>query len=199
MRKRLLSALPVLLLACAATTSAAQTALQLRWELVAATQAAFILTNRDAKPLPPTGWPIYCSALHSADSGSVGSGFAIQDVMADLHRLVPSTGFAGLAPGAAIRIPYLTHQLRNRSFAPAGPYIVFDATKDVGVPLSDYVAAPFERSQGVVTAETQFALDSAIRDIPASDLPPLFPPPVPATRGTGQARATPRAQDAPRH
>jgi len=190
MRKRLLSALPVLLLACAATTSAAQTALQLRWELVADTQAAFILTNRDAKPLPPTGWAIYFSALHSADSGSVGSGFAIQDVMADLHRLVPSTGFAGLAPGATIRIPYLTHQLRNRSFAPAGPYIVFDATKDVGVPLSDYVAAPFEHSQGVVTAETQFALDSAIRDIPASDLPPLFPTPVQVTRGTGELRLT---------
>jgi len=190
MRKRLLSALPVLLLACAATTSAAQTALQLRWELVADTQAAFILTNRDAKPLPPTGWAIYFSALHSADSGSVGSGFAIQDVMADLHRLVPSTGFAGLAPGATIKIPYLTHQLRNRSFAPAGPYIVFDATKDVGVPLSDYVAAPFERSQGVVTAETQFALDSAIRDIPASDLPAVFPTPVQVTRGTGELRLT---------
>ncbi len=143
MRNHLLAGLTVLSLIFTVSTAAAQTALQLRWELVA-----------------------------------------------DTHRLVPSTGFAGLAPGATIRIPYLTHQLRNRSFAPAGPYIVFDATKDVGVPLSDYVAAPFERSQGVVTAETQFALDSAIRDIPASDLPPMFPTPVRVTRGTGELRLT---------
>src|SRR5437867_3214934 len=190
MRKRLLSALPVLLLACAATTSAAQTALQLRWELVADTQAAFILTNRDAKPLSSTGWAIYFSALHSADSGTVGAGFEILDVMADLHRLVPGGGFTGLAPGATIRIPYVTQPLRNRSFVPAGPYIVFDAAKDMGVPVSDYIAAPFERSQGVVTAEAQFALDSVIRDLPASELPPVFPTPLQLTKGTGELRLT---------
>src|SRR5438046_8295246 len=188
MRKRLLSALPVLLLACAATTSAAQTALQLRWELVADTQAAFILTNRDAKPLPPSGWAIYFSALHSADSGSVGAGFAIQDVMADLHRIVPGAGFTGLASGASIAIPYVTQPLRNRSFAPAGPYIVFDAAKDVGVPLSDYVAASFERAQDVVTPEAQFALDSVIHDVPAGELPPVFPTPLQVTKGTGELR-----------
>src|ERR1041384_4859984 len=189
MHKRLL-ALPMLLLASTAGTAGAQTALQLRWELVGDSTASFTLTNRDTKPLPASGWAIYFSALHSADSGSVGAGFAIQDVMADLHRLVPSTGFAGLAPGATIRIPYRTDQLRNRSFAPSGPYIVFDATKDVGVPLSDYVAAPFERSQGVVTPEIQFALDSAIREIPASDLPPIFPTPIQLTKGMGELRLT---------
>src|ERR1044071_6468240 len=151
MRNRL--ALPALVLALTASPGAGQTALQLRWELAGDSNAAFTLSNRDAKPLPASGWAIYFSALHSADSGSVGAGFAIQDVLGDLHRIVPATGFAGLAPGATIRIPYRTDQLRNRSFAPSGPYIVFDATKDVGVPLSDYVAAPFERSQGVVTPE----------------------------------------------
>src|SRR6266480_259728 len=98
MRKRLLSALPVLLLACAATTSAAQTALQLRWELVADTQAAFILTNRDAKPLPPTGWAIYFSALHSAASANRGSGDGILDLMVEPHSLVPRAWMSGPAP-----------------------------------------------------------------------------------------------------
>jgi len=157
---------------------------------VADTQAAFILTNRDAKPLSSTGWAIYFSALHSADSGTVGAGFEILDVMADLHRLVPGGGFTGLAPGATIRIPYVTQPLRNRSFVPAGPYIVFDAAKDMGVPVSDYIAAPFERSQGVVTAEAQFALDSVIRDLPASELPPVFPTPLQLTKGTGELRLT---------
>jgi hexosaminidase len=188
MRDRLLPALTALLLALTPSPVSAQTALQLRWELVGDTQAAFTLTNRDAKPLPRAGWAIYFSALHSADSGSVGAGFDIQDVLGDLHRIVPGAGFAGLAPGATIKIPYVTEPLLNRSFVPSGPYIVFDAAKDVGVPLSDYVAAPFERSQRVVTPQAQFALDSEARDIPASELPPVFPTPVQVTKGTGTLR-----------
>src|SRR6185503_4461210 len=141
-----------LALACTAGASpvTAQTALQVRWELVSDTQAAFTITNRDTKALPSSGWAIYYNALHSADSGSVGAGFAIQNVMADLRRLVPAPGFAGLAPGATIKIPYVTRPLPNRSFAPAGLYIVFDGAPTVGVPLSDYSAAPFERA-GVAT------------------------------------------------
>jgi hexosaminidase len=156
------------------------------------TNAAFTLTNRDTKPLLATGWAIYFSALHSADSGSVGAGFDIQDVMADLHRIVPGTGggFAGLAPGATIRIPYITDPLLNRSFAPSGPYIVFDNANDVGVPLLDYVAAPFARSQRVVSPADQFARDAVIRDIPASELPPVFPTPVQVTKGTRELRLT---------
>src|SRR6059058_5685979 len=200
MRNRLLPALPALLLTLAPGASAAQTTLQLRWELVGdsvandwgASRVAFTLTNRSTKPLTSSGWAIYFNALHSALPGSVGSGFIIEDVIADLHRLAPAAGFAGLAPGASIRIPYLTGLLLNRSFVPQGPYIVFDEAKDVGVPLNDYVALPFERPpQGaghdprVVTPENQFALDSATRPIPASELPQVFPTPVEVTRGTG--------------
>src|SRR6266568_4345121 len=190
MRNRLLAALSPLFLALTPDAGAAQTALQLRWELTPDSQATFTLTNRDTKPLPASGWAIYFSALHSADSGSVGAGFAIQEVLGDLHRIVPGAGFAGLAPGATVKIPYVTQPLRNRSFVPSGPYIVFDSAKDVGVPLSDYVAAAFERSHDVVTPEAQFALDSAISDIPASELPPVFPTPLEVTQGTGALRLT---------
>src|SRR5213076_1039281 len=204
-------ALTALLLALTTSTAAAAAAaaqapaLQLRWELVGdsvtndwgASRAAFTLTNRGTKALAPTGWAIYYSALHGAGPGTVGGGFTIEDVMGDLHRLVPAAGFAGLAPGATIRIPYLTELLLNRSFTPQGPYIVFDSAKDVGVPLSDYVAVPFERaSQGegrdprVVTPEHQFALDSVIRVIPASELPPVFPTPVQVTPGAGALHLT---------
>src|SRR5216117_1310521 len=205
MRNRLLPALPELLLTLAPSAGAAQTTLQLRWELVGdsvandwgASRAAFTLTNRSTKPLPSSGWAIYFNALHSALPGSVGSGFIIEDVIADLHRLAPAAGFAGLAPGASIRIPYLTGLLLNRSFVPQGPYIVFDDAKDVGVPLNDYVALPFERQpQGtghdprVVTPENQFTRDSATRAIPASELPPVFPTPVEVTAGAGALRLT---------
>ena len=80
---------------------------------------------------------------------------------------------------------------------PQGPYIVFDEAKDVGVPLNDYVALPFERPpQGaghdprVVTPENQFTLDSATRAIPANELPPVFPTPVEVTAGAGTLRLT---------
>ena len=188
MRNRLLPLLSALLLALSARAVTAQTSLQLRWELVRDSIAAFTLTNRGAKPLPPNGWAIYYNALHSAQPGSVGGGFTSEDLTGDLHRLVPAAGFAGLAPGASVRIEYLTDLLLNRSFAPQGPYVVFDAAKDVGVPISDYVAAPFERR--VATPENQFALDTVIRAIPASELPPVFPTPVEVTRGTGSLRLT---------
>src|SRR5437016_6166978 len=205
MRNRLLPALPALLLALAPSAGAAQTTLQLRWELVGdsiandwgASRAAFTLTNRSTKALPSSGWAIYFNALHSAVPGSVGSGFIIEDVIADLHRLAPAAGFAGLAPGASIRIPYLTGLLLNRSFVPQGPYIVFDEAKDVGVLVSDYVALPFERPpQGaghdprVVTPENQFTLDSVTRAIPTNELPPVFPTPVEVTAGAGTLRLT---------
>src|SRR5256886_16023676 len=203
MRNRLLPALPVLLLTLAPSAGAAQTTLQLRWELVGdsvanaggASRAASTLTNRGTKPPPSSGWAIYSKALHSALPGGVGGGFAIEDVIADLHRLAPAAGFAGLAPGASVRIPYLTGLLLNRSFVPQGPYIVFDDAKDVGVPLNDSVARPFERpprgaghDRRVVTPENQFMLDSATRAIPANELPPVFPTPVEVTAGAGTLR-----------
>src|SRR5712664_4043936 len=190
MRNRLLPALPALLLTLTASAVAAQTTLGLRWELVGDSIAAFTLTNHGPNALPPSGWAIYYNALHGARPGSVGPGFIIEDLPGDLHRLLPTTGFAGLARGATVRIPYVTDLLLNASFVPKGPYIVFDDAKDVGVPLSDYVAAPFEHAS-VASPEKQFALDSAIRDLPASDLPPVFTTPVELTNGSGALRLAP--------
>ena len=195
MRNRFLPALIACSLALT-TTAGAQTSLQLRWQLDgdstttnwAVSRVAFTITNRGTTPLPRSGWAIYYNALHGPNPGSVGRGFAIEDLPGDLHRLTPTADFAGLALGTSIRIPYLTDLLLNRSFVPLGPYIVFDSAKDVGIPLTDYVAAPFERR--VATPEQQFTLDSATRLIPAIELPPVFPTPVEVTRGTGALRLT---------
>src|SRR3990172_5440323 len=178
MRERLLPALPVLLLALTGSTASAQTALQLRWELEedvfqgapGVSRAAFTLTNRDAKPLGPTGWAIYFNALHQPQAGSVAGGFTIENVTGDLHRLVPGAGFAGLTPGASVRIPYLTELLVNVSFAPNAPYIVWEAAKDRGSPRRAWGPFPCGpppqgagRDPRVLTPQDQFALDSVIR------------------------------------
>ena len=197
------------LLALPARTTIAQTAtptpLQLRWELVGDSvvtndqvfsRAAFTLTNRDTKPLGASGWAIYFSALQWVQPGSVTGGFTIEDVISDLHRLVPGPGFAGLAPGASTRIEYVTEQVANLSSLPAGAYVVLDDGSNTARAL-DLVTAPFNRpAQGaghdprVVTPEAQFALDSGVRDIPASDLPLVFPTPVAVARGAGEMRLT---------
>jgi hexosaminidase len=195
--------LPLVMLT--ASPALAQTALELRWQLEEdvfsegreASRAAFTLTNRDSRPLAPRGWAIFFSALHAPQPGSVGAGFAIERVTGDLQRLVPGAGFAGLAPGESVEIEYLAPLLANRSFAPKGPYIVFDDAKEVGHSLSYQAALPFERPpQGegrdprVVTPPAQYALDAVVRDIAASELPPVFPTPILVTKGQGELRLT---------
>jgi hexosaminidase len=192
-RHGLLALLPALLLALMASTATAQTALRLRWQLEqdvfqgpwALSRVAFTLTNRDTKALPQSGWAIYFNALHGPVPGSVTGGFTIENLTGDLHRLVPPAGFAGLAPGDSVRIEYLTGLIPNVSSDPKGPYIVFDDAPTKGYALKDYVALPFERPWAgdgrgprVVTPEDQFALDSVVRDMPATQLPPVFPTPV---------------------
>jgi hexosaminidase len=199
-------ALLAAIVALAASSSSAQPALQLRWELEqdvfrenarGASRAAFTLTNRGATPLPASGWAIYFNALHEPRPGSVGGGFSSEIVTGGLQRLVPGPGFAGLAPGQSVAIEYLTQLLTNHSFAPAGPYLVFDDARDLGHALKDFVALPFERSpqaEGrdprVVTPEAQYALDAVIRDVPLAELEPVFPTPVKVVRHAEELRLT---------
>jgi len=193
-----------LVLVVTSAPAAAQTALQLHWQLKddvfreegrGASRAAFTLTNRDTKPLPGSGWAIYYSALHEPRRGSVGGGFSIERVTGDLQRLVPGAGFTGLAPGQSVEVEYLTSLLTNNSFAPAGAYVVVDEARDQGHALQEFVATPFERpAQGpgrdprLVSPEQQYALDAAIRDVPAGELSPVFPTPLRLTKGAGELR-----------
>ena len=69
--------------------------------------------------------------------------------------------------------------------------MVFDDTPDLGRPLGDFVAVPFTRGpQGegrdprVITPGQQYALDTRIRDVPAAELPRVFPTAVEARSET---------------
>ena len=194
-------ALVVLLLALAVAPVAAQPSLQLTWRHKedvfkdapqgGTARVAFTLTNRGAKPLPGHGWAIYFSAMHEAITGSVGGGFTIESVTGDFQRLAPGPAFAGLAPGQSVEVEYQTWLLTNVGFAPWGPYIVFDDAPGRGLPLA-YTAVPFERppQQGrdprLITPQAQFALDAAVRDLPAESLPAVFPTPASLAAKPGQ-------------
>jgi hexosaminidase len=197
-------ALPATVLLAASAAASAQTSLQLKWELKedvfrdaadeGASRAAFTLTNRDAKPLAARGWAIYFNAVHEPLPGTVQGGVAIERVTGDLQRIVPGAGFPGVAPGETARFEYLTPLLTNLSFAPVGPYVVFDEAPAQGRPITDYVAVPFERSPQhgrdprVVTPQAQYALDAAARDVPVEALPPVFPTPLSLQKREGELR-----------
>jgi len=190
-------AVPAVLTAASATT----TGLQLKWEFKqdvfrdandpGSAHVAFTLTNHDPKPLPQRGWAIYFSALHEPRIGPAGGGTAIENVNGDLFRIVPGPDFKGLQPGQSVEIGYATHLLTNNSFAPVGPYIVFDDAPEKGQPLA-YTAVPFERPpQGghdprLITAEEQFRRDAATRDVSVDALPPVFPTPVSVEKRDGR-------------
>jgi hexosaminidase len=208
------NAAAALLLVLAASPGWAQTSLELRWELerdvfrdaadAGASRVAFTLTNRDTRPLPARGWAIYFSAMADPRPGSAEGGAVVETVLGDLHRIVPGQGFPSLAPGQSVRIPYLTGLLSNRSFAPAGPYIVFDDAPAKGHFLK-YASVPFERppqagrDPRLISPEAQYALDEAVRDIPLEALPPVFPTPLSVQKREGQLRlsALPAIQAAP--
>jgi hexosaminidase len=196
--------LPATVVLALAAVASAQTSLGLKWELKedvfrdaadeGASRVAFTLTNRGAKPLAARGWAIYYSALHEPLPGTVQGGVAIERVTGDLQRIVPGPAFPGVAPGEAVRFEYLTPLLTNISFAPAGPYVVFDDVPAKGHAIADYVAARFERppqhgrDPRLVTPEAQYALDEATREIPVEALPPVFPTPLSLQKRGGELR-----------
>jgi hexosaminidase len=197
-------ALAGLVVAGCAMTTLAEPVLHLRWELKGdvfegpsdpgATRAAFLLTNRGKEPLPGHGWAIYFSALHRPWPGSAGGGVVIENVTGGLWRMVPGPGFADLLPGDSVQIEYLTGLLTNRSFAPVGPYVVFDTAPEKGRVLP-YTAVPFERppqppgrDPRVITPQQQFERDAAVADLAVGDLPPVLPTPFQLERREGRLR-----------
>ena len=193
--------LAMVLLALAADPIAAQPSLQLTWrheedvvegpEHKEVARVAFTLTNRGAKPLPVRGWAIYFDALHEPIAGSMQGDFTVERVTGGFQRLTPRPAFAGLAPGQSVQIEYRTGLITDISFAPVGPYVVFDDVPGKGQPLA-YSALPFERpaqasrDKRVVTPQAQFALDSLVKDIEAESLPLVFPTPVSVAKREGE-------------
>jgi hexosaminidase len=192
------------LIALAASVSAApapkKSPLEITWKLKedvfspngrSESHPAFVLTNRDPKPLPARGWAVYFTALHDAWDNSTTGGCRIENVVGSLQRIVPGPEFPGLAPGQSVEIGYRTGLLTNVSFAPNGVYLVFDDAP-AAVRAVEYTALPFERKPQpgkdphVVTPEAQFELDSVLHDVPVEVLPPVLPTPVSVEKRDGR-------------
>lgn len=178
--------------------------LAMRWELVddvfdaehpnGVTHAAFTLTNLGASGLDAGAWAIYLSALEPAAPERVLSGgVRFTHMGGDLHRLAPvAPDAAALAPGASLRIDYLTRFLvTNIGEAEARPYLVLAPDPARAYPIA-FTATPFARpsQQGhdprVVTPAERFRLNAETRERPTDDLPPVLPTPAMVQRRPGR-------------
>ncbi len=67
------------------------------------------LINQSSLPLAAgeSDWAIYFHLIRKIDNSS-SQGLKIEHVQGDLHRIVPTANFAGLAAGATLKIPFIS-------------------------------------------------------------------------------------------
>ncbi|MGV3640808.1 MAG: family 20 glycosylhydrolase, partial [Adhaeribacter sp.] len=156
--------------------------LHLVWEYGKAgpDRATLTLRNAGSDSLPARGWSIYLNA-NALQAGPDQAGLVTAGrVNGDLFRFSPGPAFKALAPGASRQISFLTPGVHNRSYLPAGFYLVWQNQPDQGLAFKQ-VEWKFNEQQAEQT-ETALAAkiyrsNQLIRDIPAGQLPRIFPSP----------------------
>ncbi|MBI3137246.1 MAG: carbohydate-binding domain-containing protein [Sphingobacteriales bacterium] len=169
--------------------------LRVKWELVSnnyqgrgAALSAFTLINRGKKNFPASGWTLYFNSSQPVVNANATAGAAIVHVNGDMYKLSPGPSFTALKKKDSVRIEYYTDGLLiNYTAVPCGLYIVWDTDPAKGYALADYAVKKLENTTtGIVTPEKIFRKSSLIKDIPATQLPKVFPTPV-SYRETGAA------------
>jgi hexosaminidase len=185
--------------------------IKLRWELVrtvfddsgshGSTQARLILQNLDTQPLPAQGWSLYLNLMDGVVTGQLPGNLLLEQVSANLFRIRPAAGFAGVAAGQTLNIDYVhPHLVIKLALAPAGPYLVYDAAPDVGQAIADYQLLPVTRpeqlnkgnsgAKPVVTPQDTYRRNTSADLLPVAALPPVFPTPLSLQRGDGTLHLT---------
>jgi hexosaminidase len=152
--------------------------------------ARFTLLNTQSKTaLPAQGWTIYYNGGRDVLQVLPGSGLLTERIHGDLFRLYPGPEFKGLAAGKNITVDYVGDAwVFNVSDAPCGYYLVWDDTPGVTHALPLVAPRPpenltdFKRSpdgpEDQMTPERVFAQNEYLTDIPARQLPRVFPTPA---------------------
>ncbi|MEH6435868.1 family 20 glycosylhydrolase [Massilia sp. DD77] len=179
--------------------------LQLRWEMQrkpagaqlpqGGSPARFLLTNGDGQALPAAGWSLYFTGIDRMPAGARSAGLVLEQVAGGLFRLRPGPDFTGLAPGQTLEFAYRhSDAVFMPSRSPSGPYLVYDAAPDAGVPLRYEVVPLAEPPQRGVAGSPHSAVspeDTYWRNARADLLPPAGVPPVlptPLRLDPGQGR-----------
>lgn len=174
--------------------------LQVTWSLVGnhfkgsnESRAAFSFSNKSNQPFPATGWTIYFSSSRNITKSAATAGAIVEHVNGDLYKVAPGKDFRVLEPGKTVRIEYSSDgELINYTGAPSGLYIVWDHDPENGFPLPGFSITPLKNTvPGIVTPQKIFQQNQSIHDIPATDLPKIFPTPVSYKEGSGVFQITP--------
>lgn len=171
--------------------------LTLRWELIqnqydgkSQALAKLRIYNKGKKKVPAQGWALYFNSVRSFhDEYTRPAGWLVEELGGDWFRLVPATGFAGLAPGDSCELPLVSrHWLLNRADAPNGFYVVFEADPGKGHAVRPVQIVPpanpnglrrtAEDRSGRFTPARVFAQNEGTPLLPGSALRPVFPTPV---------------------
>ncbi|MBH2005166.1 MAG: carbohydate-binding domain-containing protein [Sphingobacteriia bacterium] len=174
--------------------------LQVTWSLIGnhfkgsnQSRAVFNITNKSNQPFPATGWTIYFSSSRNITKSTATAGAIVEHVNGDLYKLAPGKDSRELGPGKTARIEYDSDgELINYTGAPSGLYIVWDYDPENGFPLSGFSITPLVNTvPGIVTPQKIFLQNQSIGNIPATDLPKIFPTPVSYKERSGVFQITP--------
>ncbi|MDR6940242.1 family 20 glycosylhydrolase [Mucilaginibacter pocheonensis] len=141
---------------------------------------ALVITNAGHDILPAIGWKFYFNSGRGFTENAVSGNAKINQVNGDLYSITPTDGFKELKPGASVRIEYINDDpVVNVTDAPEGIYMVWDADPGKGYSITSFNIESFKPTyQGLVTPEIVFDRNKAITDIPAGELPKVFPTPA---------------------
>ncbi|MGN8039065.1 family 20 glycosylhydrolase [Chitinophaga sp. 22321] len=149
----------------------------------------FTFVNTTNKPFPAKGWQLYFNFIRMVTPGELPGHINVEHINGDLYRFTPAEGFAGIAPGDSLKLGITGDAWAvNFTDAPAGLYIVWDGQPEKGIPIKDYSIRPSTTAKqlmrypgdktAVVTPTDIFKQNAAVKDIPVSQLPLVFPTPV---------------------
>ncbi|MEZ2339059.1 family 20 glycosylhydrolase [Mucilaginibacter sp. RCC_168] len=141
---------------------------------------ALIITNSGHEVLPAGGWKFYFNSGRGFVEHAVSNNAKINQVNGDLYSITPTEGFKELKPGASTRIEYINDDpVVNATDAPEGIYLVWDAQPEKGYSITSFTVEPYKPTyQGLITPEIVFDRNKNVADIPAGQLPKVFPTPA---------------------
>jgi len=148
-----------------------------------------LINNNKKSVLPPGNWTIYYNANRDVADSNLTGPMKSYRIHGDLFYLKPTADFKGLKPGESITVLGVGDAWAfNISDAPSGFYLVWNDEPNKTYAITKTTATPpadinkFKRSPNQVndqvTPEMVFEQNASIKDIPASQLIPVFPTPT---------------------
>ena len=151
--------------------------------------STFTFVNTSKKNFPAKGWQLYFNFVRMVKEEELPAHVKVEHINGDLYRFTPADGFTGIAPGDSLKLGMVGDAWAvNFTDAPAGLFLVWDDAPEKGVAIKDYSIRPSTSAKqlmrypgdktAVITPTDIFKQNAAVKDIPVSQLPLVFPTPV---------------------